>query len=206
VCQCIRYANLHHNTPIPLHARQVYLENLGAYYATRYGLDFRSIRYPGIISSEALPGGGTTDYAVEIYHKALAEGKYKCFLKPDAVLPMLHMRDCLKATLALIEADADRLTETTYNVAGLSFSPEEQTESIQKFIPSFTTEYEPDFRQEIGMSVSLFLLLVLRNVGHLPICTQHTQQPPHGLAPSTTLRRARTGTGRLITPWMLCPS
>lgn len=129
---------------------KVYNELLGEYYFRRYGVDFRSLRYPGIISSKSMPGGGTTDYAVEIYHQALLKKKYKCFLSSDAMLPMMYMPDCIKATIQLMEADNSKLTERVYNVAGMSFTPKQVYESIKKHIPSFDITYEPDFRQNIA--------------------------------------------------------
>jgi nucleoside-diphosphate-sugar epimerase len=121
------------------------------YYFHRYGVDVRSIRYPGLISYKSEPGGGTTDYAVEIYHEALEEGKYKCFLKEDTYLPMMYMPDAIRATIELMESDASKLSvRTSYNIAGMSFSPKEIAASIKKHIPSFAISYEPDYRQPIA--------------------------------------------------------
>jgi len=123
------------------------------YYHQRYGVDVRSLRYPGLISYKSAPGGGTTDYAVEIYHEALQNKSYKCFLKEDTYLPMMYMPDAIRATIELMEAPAENIkVRTSYNVAGISFSPKEIGASIQKHIPSFTMQYEPDFRQAIADS------------------------------------------------------
>ncbi|MDX2135031.1 MAG: NAD-dependent epimerase/dehydratase family protein [Saprospiraceae bacterium] len=128
-------------------------EHWANYYFRRYGLDVRSLRYPGIIGYQSPPGGGTTDYAVDIYHHA-AQGKpFTCFLGPDTRLPMLYMDDAIRATLELMEAPADRLTvRTSYNLAGMSFTPAEVTASIQKHVPDFQVAYAPDFRQAIADS------------------------------------------------------
>lgn len=131
---------------------KVYTEHIGEYYHKRYGVDFRSLRYPGIISYLAPPGGGTTDYAIEIYHEALKNNKYTSFLKEDAALPMMYMADCLKATMDVIEADNDCLSQRVYNVTGMSFTPKELGETIAKLIPGFEIGYAPDFRQAIADS------------------------------------------------------
>jgi nucleoside-diphosphate-sugar epimerase len=128
-------------------------ELVGDYYVHRYGLDVRGLRYPGIISSETPPGGGTTDYAVDIFYQAVQTGRYACFVRPDTVLPMMYMPDCIHATLALMDADFKRLSHhCDYNVAGMSFSAEELAAEIKKLIPSFVCEYAPDFRQAIADS------------------------------------------------------
>jgi nucleoside-diphosphate-sugar epimerase len=128
-------------------------ELLCEYYVQRFGLDVRGVRYPGIISSETLPGGGTTDYAVDIFYKALQSKYYACFVRSDTVLPMLYMPDCIKATLDLMGADFDSLrTHCNFNLAGMSFSVRELVEEIQKHIPDFICEYKPDFRQAIADS------------------------------------------------------
>jgi nucleoside-diphosphate-sugar epimerase len=128
-------------------------ELLSAYYRRRYGLDVRGIRYPGVISSEALPGGGTTDYAVAIFYEAIRRRRYTCFVREDTVLPMIYMPDCIRATLLLMDAPADRLIHAAeYNLASLSFSAGELAAEIRKHIPDFVCEYRPDFRQQIADS------------------------------------------------------
>lgn len=128
-------------------------ERLCDYYVQKYGLDCRGLRYPGIISSETLPGGGTTDYAVEIFYEAVKNKKYDCFLKEDAILPMMYMPDCINATIGLAEADFAKLKHhSDFNVAAFSFSPKELAENIKKYMPEFKITYSPDFRQEIADS------------------------------------------------------
>lgn len=123
------------------------------YYFHRYGVDVRSLRYPGLISYKSAPGGGTTDYAVEIYHEALEEKKYQCFLREDTYLPMMYMEDAIRATIELMEAPAEKISvRTSYNLSGMSFSPKEIAASIQKHIPEFTISYQPDYRQSIADS------------------------------------------------------
>jgi len=128
-------------------------ELLGDYYVQRYGLDVRGLRYPGIISSETLPGGGTTDYAVEIFYAAIKQKRYTCFVREDTVLPMMYMPDCIKATIDLMEADFSCLRHhSDFNLVGMSFSAGELAAEIGKHIPEFACEYKPDFRQEIADS------------------------------------------------------
>lgn len=123
------------------------------YYANNYGVDVRSIRYPGLIGYKTLPGGGTTDYAVDIYHKALSDGTYECFLKEDAYLPMMYMEDAIRATIELMQADNERISiRSSYNLGGISFSPKEIAEAIKEEIPNFSITYNPDFRQKIAES------------------------------------------------------
>lgn len=126
-------------------------ENWGQYYFMKYGLDVRSIRYPGVIGYQSLPGGGTTDYAVDIYHKAVLNESFNCFLKKDTILPMIFMEDAIRATLELMDAPKENIkTRTSYNIAGSSFSPEEIATEIRKTYPNFEIEYTPDFRQNIA--------------------------------------------------------
>ena len=121
------------------------------YFHKRYNVDTRSIRYPGLISYKTEPGGGTTDYAVEIFYHAIKHGRYECFLDKNATLPMLYMSDAIEATVKLMESDASSLSiQSAYNIGGLSFSPEELAAEIQKHIPDFTITYKPDFRQNIA--------------------------------------------------------
>ena len=123
------------------------------YYHRKYGVDVRSVRYPGLISWKTLPGGGTTDYAVEIYLEALAKGRYDCFLSKDTRLPMMYMDDAIRATIELMESPQDKIAlRSSYNLGGMSFSPEEIALSIQKHLPGFKINYRPDFRQQIADS------------------------------------------------------
>lgn len=123
------------------------------YYHSRYGIDVRSLRYPGIISWRTKPGGGTTDYAVEIYHKALEERHYNCFLNKDTELPMMFMDDAVKATIDIMKAPSEQIkVRSSYNLAAISFTPEEIANSIKQHIHDFKIEYEPDFRQKIADS------------------------------------------------------
>ena len=128
-------------------------ELLGDYFFKRFGLDIRGVRYPGIISSETLPGGGTTDYAVEIFYEAIKHRKYTCFVKKDTVLPMMYMPDCIKGTIDLMEADVSKLKHhCDFNMASMSFSAGELADEIKKHITEFKCEFKPDFRQAIADS------------------------------------------------------
>lgn len=149
------------NTPqhVPLMPETVYGmskatgENWCNYFHKRYGLDVRSIRYPGIIGYESLPGGGTTDYAVEIFYSALKGEEYTCFLQEDTRLPMMYMHDALRATTDLMEAPKEAIKiRSSYNLAAMSFSPIEIVTEIKKHIPDFKVKFEPDFRQDIASS------------------------------------------------------
>lgn len=123
------------------------------YYFQRYGVDVRSLRYPGLISYKSAPGGGTTDYAVEIFHEALENKKYTCFLREDTYLPMMYMPDAIRATIELMEAPAEKISvRTSYNLSSMSFSPKEIAEAIRKHIPEFKISYQPDYRQQIADS------------------------------------------------------
>jgi nucleoside-diphosphate-sugar epimerase len=127
-------------------------ELLLEYYLKKYGLDSRSMRLPGIISSETPPGGGTTDYAVEIFYEAIKNKKYTCFVSEKTMLPMMYMPDCIKSFIALAEADGSKLKHRVFNVAGMSFTAGELASEIKKHIPGFKIEYRPDFRQQIADS------------------------------------------------------
>jgi nucleoside-diphosphate-sugar epimerase len=123
------------------------------YFNHRYGIDVRSLRYPGLISYKSAPGGGTTDYAVEIFHEALEEKKYECFLKEGTYLPMMYMPDAIRATIELMEAPKQKISiRTSYNLSGMSFSPKEIAAEIKKHIPEFKISYKPDYRQPIADS------------------------------------------------------
>jgi nucleoside-diphosphate-sugar epimerase len=128
-------------------------ELLCNYYFEKFGLDVRGVRYPGIISYKTPPGGGTTDYAVEIFYEALKHERYICFLREDSTLPMMYMPDCIKATLDLMNADLSKLRHhSDFNLAAISFSPKELADEIRKHIPEFSISYEPDSRQAIADS------------------------------------------------------
>ena len=126
-------------------------ENWSQYYFTKYGLDIRSIRYPGIIGYQSMPGGGTTDYAVDIYHSAVKGESYSCFLNTETKLPMIFMEDAIRATIELMKAPIEKIkTRTSYNLGAMSFSPSEIATEIKKLYPKFEIEYNPDFRQLIA--------------------------------------------------------
>ena len=123
------------------------------YFNHRFGVDVRSLRYPGLISYKSAPGGGTTDYAIEIFHEARESNAYTCFLKEDTYLPMMYMPDAIRATIELMEAPAEKISiRTSYNVSGMSFSPREISAAIAKHIPGFRVAYAPDYRQQIAES------------------------------------------------------
>ncbi|HEX7014000.1 MAG TPA: NAD-dependent epimerase/dehydratase family protein [Cyclobacteriaceae bacterium] len=124
-----------------------------AWYHSRHGVDVRSLRYPGLIGYKSRPGGGTTDYAVDIYFEAAKNGRYTCFLGADTRLPMMYMDDAIRATLQLMEAAPDQITiRSSYNIAGMSVTPSEIADSIRRHIPEFEIRYEPDYRQAIADS------------------------------------------------------
>ncbi|GAB4449481.1 MAG: NAD-dependent epimerase/dehydratase family protein [Bacteroidia bacterium] len=123
------------------------------WYYNKFNVDVRSIRYPGLIGWKSQPGGGTTDYAVHIFYEAIKNKYYKCFLKPDTSLPMMHIEDAVRATLELMSVSADRVKiRSSYNLSGISFSPQELANKIREYIPDFRMDYEPDFRQAIADS------------------------------------------------------
>lgn len=124
-----------------------------AYYHDNFGVDVRSLRYPGLIGYKSLPGGGTTDYAVDIHYQALEKSSYHCFLDEDTYLPMMYMEDAINATVQLMQADEDKMKiRTSYNVAAISFSPSEIADAIRKYVSDFEIAYEPDYRQKIADS------------------------------------------------------
>ncbi len=128
-------------------------ERWGEYYHNRYDIDFRSVRYPGLISYKTEPGGGTTDYAVEIFFEAIKKGKYECFLSENTGLPMMFMDDAINNTIKLMDCDSSKLSlRSGYNMAGISFTPKTLSEAIKKHLPDFSISYKPDFRQAIADS------------------------------------------------------
>lgn len=128
----------------------MYAELLGEYYANKFGVDFRCLRFPGIISADTNPGGGTTDYAVKVFHDALSSGSFECYLKSDTRLPMMYIEDCLESILKFMEFPVDKLKIRTYNVNAMSFTPEELFDEIRKHVPLKVT-YKIDSRQAIGL-------------------------------------------------------
>jgi len=123
------------------------------YYFLKFGVDIRSLRYPGIISYKSPPGGGTTDYAIEIFHAAITKGKYQCFIDENVTLPMIYMDDAIRATIELMNIDRNRLTiNSSYNLSGMSFSPNEIANELKKHFPTFKMTYDKDFRNEIALS------------------------------------------------------
>jgi threonine 3-dehydrogenase len=132
---------------------KVFMERLGEYFHLKYGVDFRSLRYPGVISVDAPPGGGTTDYAVDIFHQALKHGTYQCFLRADTELPMIYVADCLQGTIQFLETPSEKLTQRVYNLASISFTPAQLGSELQKHLPHFKMTYtDGDFRQQIADS------------------------------------------------------
>ncbi|KAL4235924.1 hypothetical protein ACF0H5_004314 [Mactra antiquata] len=129
---------------------KVHAELIGEYYNQRFGLDFRSLRFPGIISSDTHPGGGTTDYAVAIFHEALRARQYECYLEPDTMLPMMYIDDCLRSIMEFMELPEDRLKMRTYNIQAMSFTPRILAEAVKKYVPDFEMSYKPDSRQAIA--------------------------------------------------------
>jgi nucleoside-diphosphate-sugar epimerase len=124
-----------------------------SYYHHNFDVDIRSLRYPGLIGYKSMPGGGTTDYAVDIFHHALNGKKYDCFLSPDSTLPMMYMDDAVRATIEIMQADKENINvRTSYNIAAMSFSPAEIADAIHKHIPEFQISYQPDYRQKISES------------------------------------------------------
>jgi threonine 3-dehydrogenase len=129
---------------------KLHAELLGEYYHRVYGVDYRSLRYPGVISTKGAPGGGTTDYAVDIFHQAAERGRYTCYLEKGTALPFIYMPDLLKGTLQLLEADPSSLSRRVYNLGAMSFTPKQLATSIRRTLPGFDVTYIPDFRQDIA--------------------------------------------------------
>ncbi|XP_067648391.1 L-threonine 3-dehydrogenase, mitochondrial [Eurosta solidaginis] len=130
---------------------KVHAELMGEYYFHKFGLDFRCLRFPGVISSDP-PGGGTTDYAVAIFHEALRSGKYTCYLQPNTRLPMMYIEDCLRALLEFMRTPSERLKRRVYNVTAMSFTPEELVGKLSRYVPNLHVTYKPDGRQAIADS------------------------------------------------------
>lgn len=128
------------------------------YYYHKHNLDFRSLRFPGIISADTQPGGGTTDYAVDIFHQAWTSGTFECFLKPDTRLPMMYIDDCLRSMVEIMEAPEECLAQRTYNIHAMDFTPDELATYIQKYVPSLKMTYKPDSRQDIGKHESIVIV------------------------------------------------
>ncbi|XP_046642887.1 L-threonine 3-dehydrogenase, mitochondrial-like [Daphnia pulicaria] len=131
---------------------KVHGELLGEYYYHKFGLDFRCLRFPGVISSDTNPGGGTTDYAVQIFHDALKTRQFKCYLKPDTRLPMMYITDALRSLCEFMALPPEALKQRTYNVTAMSFTPEEIVKSVQRHVPDLQVSYAPDSRQQIADS------------------------------------------------------
>ena len=129
---------------------KLHAELLGEYYHRVYGVDYRSLRYPGVISTKGAPGGGTTDYAVDIFRQAAKRGRYTCYLEKGTALPFIYMPDLLKGTLQLLEADPSSLSRRVYNLGAISFTPKQLASSICRILPGFSVTYMPDFRQDIA--------------------------------------------------------
>jgi threonine 3-dehydrogenase len=134
---------------------KVYAELLGEYYAQKYGIDFRCLRFPGIISADTEPGGGTTDYAVKVFHDALENEKFECYLREDTRLPMMYIDDCLYSILQFMEFPSENLTQRTYNINAMSFTPSELFAEIRKHVKNIEITYKVDSRQNIGKLVQL---------------------------------------------------
>jgi nucleoside-diphosphate-sugar epimerase len=162
-------------------------ELLCDYYVRRFGVDVRGVRYPGIVSSETLPGGGTTDYAVGIFYEAIARKRYTCFVREDTVLPMMYMPDCIKGTIDLMEAEFDRLEHhADFNMASMSFSAGQLAAEIKNHIPEFRCTYEPDARQAIADSWP-------RSIDDSAARREWHWQPDYDLAAMTTDMLHRLG-------------
>ncbi|XP_013789843.1 L-threonine 3-dehydrogenase, mitochondrial-like [Limulus polyphemus] len=131
---------------------KVHGELLGEYYQHKFGVDFRCLRFPGVISADTHPGGGTTDYAVQIFHDVIKQGKFQCYLRPNTRLPMMYIDDCLRSLIEVMEVPEEKLKLRTYNVAAISFTPEELVQALKKLIPEFHVSYHPDSRQDIADS------------------------------------------------------